>query len=413
VLAFEQSKNENLLADARIKAGKPVLWNTEFTQLRKHTDHIVVDTLGNGGRQSIQAKYLIACDGANSGVRQQLQFRFDGGTYAQRFFVADTRLEWKLRYDQVIIAPGDHNFCGFLPLHGEDGYRVLGILPEKYRLSEQVTFEDIEQVIRKTIAVPLRFRTVNWFSVYKLHHRCVDHFREGRVFLAGDSAHIHSPAGGQGMNTGLQDAYNLCWKLAMVLNNQAKASLLDTYNEERLPFARWLLQFTDRGFNLMTNENGVIKVLRKYIGLRVMGIVLANKWIRPRAFRILSQLWYSYKGNSLSLTHTKQSLSFRAGDRFPYMETENVHLLLKGAAFHLVHVGGTLPEKENVRLSALFSFQTKLVPCPITAEWKTLGVTKELYILVRPDNYIAMISDVMDKRTAVEYLKQHFHTPMV
>jgi len=113
----------------------------------------------------------------------------------------------------------------------------------------------------------LKYEAVNWFSIYKLHHRCVDNFTEGRVHLAGDSAHIHSPAGGQGMNTGLQDAHNLAWKLAYHLKGYAKPDLLRTYNEERLPFAKWLLGFTDRGFTVMSGDGWFISRFRKYVRL--------------------------------------------------------------------------------------------------------------------------------------------------
>ena len=154
---------------------------------------------------------------------------------------------------------------------------MIGTLPKRYSDRENITFENLKETILNTSKLEIDFKSVNWFSVYELHHRAVDHFREGRIFLAGDSAHIYSPAGGQGMNTGLQDACNLRWKLAFVLKNQAKLKLLDTYNEGRLPFAKWLLQFTDRGFTLMTSSNWLVRFARRYIVLPMPGFIMSAK----------------------------------------------------------------------------------------------------------------------------------------
>jgi len=252
LLAFEQSDNEKLLYENLKKQGNEVLWETEFVALKEHQTGIIVEAKKNNQTFEIKAEYLIGCDGAKSPIRHQLNFNFHGGTYENKFFVADAIVNWKLSHDNLVIAPTNNNFCGFFPLKGDRYYRVLGTLPRAYFDKEDITFEDIESEIIKTMGVPLEFEKINWFSIYNLHHRCVDDFNSGRVYLAGDSAHIHSPAGGQGMNTGLQDSYNIAWKLAFVLKKYAKPELLKTYNEERLPFAQWLLKFTDKRFNIMT-----------------------------------------------------------------------------------------------------------------------------------------------------------------
>jgi len=174
------------------------------------------------------------------------------------------------------------------------------------------------------MGVPLEFEKINWFSIYNLHHRCVDDFNSGRVYLAGDSAHIHSPAGGQGMNTGLQDSYNIAWKLAFVLKKYAKPELLKTYNEERLPFAQWLLKFTDRMFNIMTSDNWFIARFRKHIVLNIISKVLSFKKVRPVIFRTVSQIWYSYHDKSFTFSTTNQKLGFKAGDRLPYISMEHL-----------------------------------------------------------------------------------------
>lgn len=409
MLAFEQSKNEELLANNLINHDRTVHWNHEFVELTEYKDNIRALVKHNDQLLNVRAKYLVACDGASSPVRTQLNFSFKGGTYDHKFFVADTIMHWDLEYNKLVISPGDQNFCAFLPLKGERGYRVIGTLPKIFASNEDITFGEIESVVMDTLGIDVKFESVNWFSIYKLHHRSVDHFSEGRVFLAGDSAHIHSPAGGQGMNTGLQDAYNLCWKLALVLREQATETLLNTYNEERLPFAKWLLQFTDRGFNMMTSTNWFVKFFRKHIALRLAGMALSGSGIRPRIFKIISQIGYSHKGRSLSKSVSKQNLSIKAGDRLPYFQDSTIYPLFTEASFHLLHIDNEpLSPELKEKIGTVFPFPIKMVENQLTSEWQKLGVKSELFILVRPDNYIAFIFDSFDAEESTNYLKKHF-----
>ncbi len=413
MLVFEQSKNEELLYKNLKDNGREVHWQTEYIELLEYENNINAVVKNGNESFNITAQYLIACDGARSPVRHQLNFSFKGGTYASKFFVADTRLDWKLEYDKLIISPGDKNFCAFLPMKGEKCYRVVGTLPREFSQKEDITFQEIEKVIIQTLGVDLRFEEVNWFSVYKLHHRGVDHFSSGRVFLAGDSAHVHSPAGGQGMNTGLQDAYNLTWKLAFVLRNYANKSILDTYNEERLPFARWLLRFTDRAFNFMTSDNWFIKRFRKVIALNFIGMVTGLTRMQPRIFKTISQLWYSYNGRSLSVSASRQKLKFKAGDRLPYIDafgtTDKFYELFKAASFHLLHLSNAPLDSQTLeKVKTAFPFPVKVVEAELSAAWQRLGVRGSLYVLVRPDNYIALILDTFDEKEVKRYLQSYF-----
>ncbi len=366
LLGFEQSKNEELLYRNLQRLGHEVLWETEFLRSEESQGGVEAQVRQGGRVFKIKAKYLIACDGASSPVRQELDFTFKGGTYENKFFVADTVIRWELNYDQVVLSPGKKNFCAFLPMKGSGCYRVIGTLPKEYFQNDNVIFSDIKEIVIHTLGVDVKFDQVNWFSIYKLHHRCADHFRKGSVFLAGDSAHIHSPAGGQGMNTGLQDAYNLAWKLAFVLKKQGKDELLDTYSEERLPFARWLLKFTDRGFNLMTSDRWILKSIRKYILLNIAGYALAPSWIRPFVFKTISQIGYSYRSRSLSRSFTNQPLRFKAGDRLPYLEGSGTGLklyeLLREPSFHLLHVGENRLESQGpMPINGHFAFPIKVL----------------------------------------------------
>ncbi|HUR31764.1 MAG TPA: FAD-dependent monooxygenase [Saprospiraceae bacterium] len=407
LLGYEQSKNEELLYHNLQKQGKEVLWETSFVEITEFEEKVVV-VAKSEEQLIIHAKYLIACDGAGSPVRHQLKLAFEGGTYENKFFVADTVLKWQLSYTGLIISPSDQNFVAFFPMKGASNYRVLGTLPDKFSQDDTITFRDIEKTVLETIGIPIQFEKVNWFSIYKLHHRRVDDFRKGNIFLAGDAAHIHSPAGGQGMNTGLQDAYNIAWKLSLVLRGITHEKLLDTYEEERLPFAKWLMSFTDRGFNLMTSDNRVIAFMRKNLASKLIGLFVNISFARRLGFKTVSQIGYSYHNMSLSGSATRQKLKFKSGDRLPYVLDERgkslYHVFTK-PSFYLLHIGSTALKAD------LIDDTKKTFGLPIdvvennSAGWINLGVKKELFIWIRPDNYIFFLDDVLDVDKVRHHLK--------
>lgn len=395
IQSFEQSGNESLLYGQLKKTDNDVLWRTELVDLEQSAEGVTakLQDLATKKHLEVRAKYLIGCDGASSTVRQQLKCKFEGRTYENKFFVADTRIDWAQPAHRIVASPSRTNFCAFFPMYDKDSYRVLGTLPKDFYHKENIAFQDIESVVRSTIGIPLQFKTVNWFSVYKLHQRCVESFAVNRCFLAGDAAHIHSPAGGQGMNTGLQDVYNLSWKLWMVLSGTAGGSLLSTYHAERYPFAKWLLKFTDQIFGFMTGSHVLFHVLRKHLLPFIFKILSISPRIKKRIFRSLSQIWYSYEDSPLSVRHSEQSLTFKAGDRFPYVclnhngETISCYHLLTAAKFHLVCIGADNNGDEDNIARALVPL-IRLINLPAGPGWLKLGIKKKLYILVRPDNIL-------------------------
>ena len=194
------------------------------------------------------ATWVAGCDGSRSAVREMNHIAFPGAPYAQTFFVADTEATGSMRPHELNVYLWRDGFHLFFPMRGKDRWRVIGILPEQFRSREHVTFEELIPSIKGEAGTDLDFKHCSWFSVYRIQHRAAERFRDRRCFLLGDAAHIHSPAGAQGMNTGLQDAYNLAWKLALVVRGRADAALLDTYEQERVPVAKRLLETTDRAF---------------------------------------------------------------------------------------------------------------------------------------------------------------------
>jgi 2-polyprenyl-6-methoxyphenol hydroxylase-like FAD-dependent oxidoreductase len=183
-----------------------------LTRTRKGVTATIKDP--DGGTETIEAKYLVGADGAKSPVRHALGLSFEGSTFERMFYVADVDIDWEVEHNALTAVLMKHNLLAFFPMTGEKQWRIVGTFPEEFSKDEgDVLYEEIEEQIKRDTELKLDITRVNWFSTYKVHTRHVERFREGRCFLAGDSAHIHSPAGAQGMNTGIQDGYNLAGSL--------------------------------------------------------------------------------------------------------------------------------------------------------------------------------------------------------
>lgn len=410
--AFEQNKNEKLLSDNLIEHNHSIHWNYEFVSFTEKQNNIDVELKNSVTNEIliVNTKYLVGCEGARSPIRHQLGLTFEGGTYENKFFVADTVLDWEFGYDKVILVPTPFVFITFFPLKGEKKIRVIGTLPREFENQEEIDFEALEKVIRDSTKLELDFKEVSWHSVYKLHHRSANAFKKGNVFLAGDSAHIHSPAGGQGMNTGLQDAHNLAWKLAFVLKGIAKEELLNTYNEERYPFAKALLNSTDKGFTFLAGDSFWVRTLRKYLMIPMMSKLLSIQKFRTFAFKKISQIAYSYKAYSLSKSNSKQSLKFNKGDRIPYIE-KGYYNNFKDPIFHLIRISNSeISELEKLEIKNKFPFEIKIIENKISDNWKNFGLSADLFILIRPDQHILYIADSLNKTDIENHLQQHFKT---
>jgi 2-polyprenyl-6-methoxyphenol hydroxylase-like FAD-dependent oxidoreductase len=398
VLVYEQNKNEQLLLEYFEQLGGKVMWNTELVEVKAHNGsaiNMIVKT-GNNETLNIEAEYLMGADGARSVVRHELGFTFTGGTYENIFFVVDTEADWDFGYQQLFLCLSKATFIGMFGMKGHHRFRLIGIMPRGFKDKATLTFDDIENEVVSKMGIDVDFKKPEWFSVYRLHHRSVDKFSEGNVFLAGDAAHIHSPVGGQGMNTGLQDAYNLAWKLAYCIKGTASEKLLDTYNEERLPIAKRLVNTTDRAFSFVISQNWFIAFIRENIVILLLGIALRINRLRRMIFKVGSQTEISYNKNSLSQTGANDfsGSSPKAGDRVPYIHLYDdtgkrisVYELLKGACFHLLIFGVKeeivtgLPDDLVKRIYIKDREKNKEI-------YSEFGIKTKGVFLIRPDNYI-------------------------
>ncbi|MCA1607594.1 MAG: FAD-dependent monooxygenase, partial [Acidobacteria bacterium] len=337
--------------------GRDVLWGTELNSFSQNESRVTARVGGNGSPQTIEGKYLVGCDGPRSPVRNVLGLSFEGSTFERLFYVADVQIDWKFSHDALHGCLTRNAVVAFFPLRGEKRWRIVGAFPEGHDKDEgEVLYEEIEARIKEEAQIDLDITRVDWFSTYKVHTRHVERFSSGRCFLAGDSAHIHTPAGGQGMNTGIQDAYNLAWKMALVLKGAAPVRILDTYNEERLPNAKRLLQTTDRMFNIAAGTDWFLNVIRTTIFPPMAKIILSFDVIKKTFFTMISQIGITYRAGSLSDHEGDEDFEVRAGDRMPYflVDGKSIYDQLREPKFHLLLFSGGESDyqKETSELAA-------------------------------------------------------------
>ena len=405
LLIVEQGRHEKILHDFIKSGGREVLWNTRLESFTQNGAGVSANIkTADGESETVEAKFLVGCDGAKSLVRHTLGMTFEGSTFERLFYVADTQVEWDFSHDALYVCLAENTITAFFPMTGENQFRIVGTFPENEQRREgEILYEEIEKQIIEDTGLDLDIHDVNWFSVYRVHSRRVNKFSEGRCFLAGDSAHIHTPAGAQGMNTGIQDGYNLAWKLAMVVRGKAEQKLLETYNEERLPNAKRLLQTTDRVFDFGASEEWFVSFFRTKIFPYIANFVLHFDAVKKFAFPIVSQIGINYRASSMSVH--EGDFKIKAGDRMPYflIDGASIYKKLKSPTFHLIRFsdGQTeISQTENPIENALYDEMTFPL-YPHIAE--LFGCEKSFSVLLRPDNYIAMISEDVSTEKIGEY----------
>lgn len=318
---LEQSRNEELLEGHIESYGGSVLWDIEIEALRR-TKNGYAGTMihRDGASEDFECTFLVGCDGGSSAVRHFAGLAFPGSTNEQLFFVADIQIEMALEKHGLLLVINGNEFLAFFPMSGKNQYRAVGVLPDSVHDPDDFPFEILREHIEKNIGIEARVTSHNWHSGYRVHHRITDCFQAGNIFLAGDAAHIHSPAGGQGMNTGLGDAVNLGWKLAAAVNGWSDAAILQSYNEERRPFGLQLVHTTDRAFNAIVSRSWLPRMARTHLLPLILKIMLQLQRLRRLLFRTISQTRISYRGSSLS--DGSRSARLRSGDRFPWFTWE-------------------------------------------------------------------------------------------
>ncbi|MGL4609410.1 MAG: FAD-dependent monooxygenase, partial [Trueperaceae bacterium] len=406
-LVLEQNKTQAMLLEALAKHGKTPEWSTTLESF-KQDGNTVTCTLkhADDSLETVSTRYLVACDGSGSLVRRDLGLTFEGETYDSSFFLADVHMESSLGHDRLYLNLTKKGFFAFFPLYGDKQYRLIGSLnPEQTAkfevgkgvgVKEKITSQDVEDHINQHSGLQVKILGSRWASVYRIHRRMTNKYRVGNVFLAGDAAHIHSPAGGQGMNTGIGDAFNLGWKLAAVINNKMKEDLLESYEEERLPVAKDVLNKADKLFELETTQNPILQQL-KPLFMQTVSTLLSNveagkHWI----FSFLSQIAVNYRDSAVvkNDVDVPKSSAGQAGDRLPFVELKDgttTHQLSKGLGHHLFVIktkGDALNQDNLEQVCSRYGVQTIVLKDETLLERK-LSIKQTTLLLVRPDGYIA------------------------
>ncbi len=355
VLSLPQDDHERLLVKFLEAAGVGIEWNTSLVGFTQQPDNVVATIRKGENEERCAFSHLVGCDGARSTVRQTLGLNFPGGTYQRMFYVADVEARGLPFDDDVNACITRGSFVLAFPVRSSGMFRLIGVVPMELDHREDITFEDIRPHVKAQIDVDVR--KVNWFSTYRVHHRVADHFRRDRVFIAGDAGHIHSPAGGQGMNTGIGDAVNLAWKLAAVIQGRANPEILDTYESERIEFARALVKTTDRIFQAVVRGGLPGWMMRQVFLRRVIPLLLRSRAARTAQFRLVSQTRIAYPHSALSVGKGGR---IGGGDRLPFLERPDNFKPLDSLDWQ-IHIFGSATDElkaiSNQRRVPIHSFE--------------------------------------------------------
>jgi len=395
---FPQDQHERLLIERLESLGVSVQRRTELLGFSDDGERVSARLrTADGQQEPCEARYLAGCDGARSLVRETLGTGFPGGTYRQVFYVADIDGGGPVVDGELHVDLDEADFLAVFPLADTGRARLVGSVSDaRAARAETLTFADVGT--RAIEHLGLSVDRVNWFSTYHVHHRVTDHFRRGRTFLLGDAAHIHSPVGGQGMNTGIGDAVNLAWKLATVLAGGADAGLLDTYEAERSAFARRLVATTDRVFTFANAQGRLADIVRTRIAPVVLSAAVALEPARDFLFRTVSQIMLNYRGQPLSAGSAGE---VHGGDRLPWVAggTSDNYEPLRAIEWQ-VHVYGTAPE--GLR-GACAACGLALHVFPWTAAHEASGLARDALYLLRPDTYVALAQPAAEAQALERY----------
>jgi 2-polyprenyl-6-methoxyphenol hydroxylase-like FAD-dependent oxidoreductase len=417
LLFISQAETEAILNEHLAARGVPVERGVALVSFTAASEEVAcMLRSADGATEQVRCRYLVGCDGARSTVREGAGIPFEGGTYPQTFVLADLEVDGELSRGAAHSFIGGEGILLFFPLGMPATWRIVGMRPtsqeagDREQETEPLTLGELQRICDRFTGGTLRLRDPVWLTYFRVHHRQAARYRSGRVFVAGDAAHVHSPAGAQGMNTGIQDAWNLGWKLALVAHGVADPALLDTYESERLPVGRFVLRFTDRASSVATTDSAFVRLMRTQIVPRLLPLVLRIRKGRAFGFRTLSQLAIHYRSSpAVQESPGAPRAGPRAGDRLPDARIVRdgrpswLHQALTAPAFHLLLCGPATGWPDD-RVAALRGRHGALVAVhqltrdaqaapgilldPSGEALARLGVVEAAQYVVRPDGHI-------------------------
>jgi 2-polyprenyl-6-methoxyphenol hydroxylase-like FAD-dependent oxidoreductase len=435
LLFVAQAETEQVLNDYLATRGVPVQRGVELAAFQAGQDAVSCTLRHADGRtEQVHARYLVGCDGAHSTVRHLAGIPFVGGAYPQIFALADLEVDG-LDRESVHTFFGQSGILFFFPLGRPASWRLLGMHPAPGGGQQQAARPSLGELQGLTDAFTggqLRLRDPAWLTYFRLQHRHASRYQAGRVFLAGDAAHVHSPAGAQGMNTGIQDAWNLGWKLALAARGVADQALLDSYDAERRPVGRFVVRFTDRAFTVSTSTNPLVRALRTRAVPRLLPLALRFDRAVAYGFRTISQLGIRYRHSPVVQEgHPTLRRGPRAGDRLPDARIARdgrgcwLGQALAAPSFHLLLCGPTDNWDTSQLTAVRRGHADRVAVHQLTREatpgalhdldgqaFRRLGVTDTALYLIRPDGHIGYRSAGTDLDGLQNYLARWLPNPI-
>jgi len=404
MLILPQDQHERFLIERLRENGVQIERPTEVFGFEERGDRVAVKLKhADGSDETCEAAFLAGCDGARSVVREFLHTGFPGGTYNHLFYVADVEATGPVMNEELHLALDEADFLAVFPMKGNERVRLIGTVEEAPQTQhDSLEWKDLSRGIIERLGIDVT--RVNWFSTYHVHHRVAAHFRAGRTFLLGDAAHIHSPVGGQGMNTGIGDAANLAWKLAAVLQGRADHGILDTFEPERIAFAQRLVATTDRAFQLVISDGRRARFVRLHVVPRVLPVLFSKNVTRRFMFRTVSQTAIEYRRSNLSAGVAGK---IRGGDRLPWIKlgpspaghADNFAPLVS-LDWQLHVYGDVAPAMSGV----CKAMRLPLHSFPWQQAMHSAGFVRGAVYLIRPDGYVGFADRDANAAKLQQYL---------
>jgi len=379
VAMVPQDVTERLLVQQLLARDGQVEYDTSFISAVEQADQVIATLDQNGQQSEVIAKYVVGCDGAHSAVRHLLNISFEGAEYNDSFILADVETNDALSEDELQLCPSEFGPVAIFPM-SSNRRRVVATVDRVD--GDAPSLGLVQEILRQRGPAGFEASALHWSSYFRIHHRQAGKMRVGCMFIAGDAAHIHSPFGGQGMNTGLHDVWNLVWKLDLAVRGRATENLLDSYTAERRPVIKQVIETTDYLTKVMGTPNKFAQALRN----TVIPMVSRLAPFQHAFVNRLSELGIAYHGSAIVEGAGERFFddSVRGGsglrNRFLLLLTSEVQAASAQAAKQLADSFADVVEVRKTEQKGI--------------------------MLVRPDGYVAYASHLLNGVGEVETARQ-------